>query len=260
MRKLFPVLVSVAFVLLFVGFCVTTWKAFDLKDRIYACHKVNLKWEQELERLGAYGEGSVVFFGDSEMSRWPICPSFGSAPIRNRGVAGIGTSRALEQFRDVIALKPKAVVILIGINDLRKKVSRDGVVIRNPVPEITVGNIEKMVVSARDGGIDVILCSLLPTSKDLDQYYPRDKIRTANALLKTLAGKHGIRFVDLYTSMSDNEGYFRRDYTRDGIHPNKYGYACMTRMLSPVLYGALTITTLTPPVTADAVASDAGGG
>lgn len=247
MRKLFPVLVSVAFVLLFVGFCVTTWKAFDLKDRIYACHKVNLKWEQELERLGAYGEGSVVFFGDSEMSRWAMCPCFGSAPIRNRGIAGIGTMSALQRFQgDVIDLKPKAVVILIGINDLRRKVSPEGAVIRNPVPEITVGNIEKMVVSARDSGIYVILCSLLPTSRDLDQYYPRDKIRTANALLKTLAGKHGIRFVDFYASMSDNEGYFRKDYTRDGIHPNKYGYACMTRMLSPVLYGALTVTALLP--------------
>jgi acyl-CoA thioesterase-1 len=70
----------------------------------------------------AAGEDRVVFMGDSITEGWKIEGpegSFPGKPYINRGISGQTTPQMLVRFRqDVIALKPKVVVILAGINDI----------------------------------------------------------------------------------------------------------------------------------------------
>src|SRR5262245_28041092 len=70
----------------------------------------------------AAGERRVVFFGDSITDNWSKAGYGGFFPGRpyvNRGISGQTTSQMLVRFRpDVIALKPRAVVILAGTNDV----------------------------------------------------------------------------------------------------------------------------------------------
>ena len=69
----------------------------------------------------ATGENRVVFMGDSITDGWgrKYGKFFPGKPYINRGISGQTTPQMLIRFRpDVIALKPKVVVILAGTNDL----------------------------------------------------------------------------------------------------------------------------------------------
>ena len=70
----------------------------------------------------AKNETRVVFMGDSITDSWQN-PKFGGffpgKPYVDRGISGQTTPQMLIRFRpDVIALRPKVVVILAGTNDL----------------------------------------------------------------------------------------------------------------------------------------------
>ena len=64
-------------------------------------------------------EDRVVFMGDSITDGWKLNEYFTGKPYINRGISGQTTPQMLIRFRpDVISLKPKAVVILAGTNDI----------------------------------------------------------------------------------------------------------------------------------------------
>ena len=70
----------------------------------------------------AKGEARVVLMGDSITESWSdagVGGFFPGRPYVNRGISGQTTAQMLVRFRpDVIALKPEAVVILAGTNDI----------------------------------------------------------------------------------------------------------------------------------------------
>src|ERR1035438_1854475 len=107
----------------------------------------------------AQGENRVVFMGDSITQGWKIegpDGSFPGKPYINRGISGQTTPQMLLRFRqDVIALRPKVVVILAGTNDLAGNTG--------PMTlEETEGNLASMAELATANGIKVVLCSILP--------------------------------------------------------------------------------------------------
>src|SRR5688572_25509150 len=69
----------------------------------------------------APGERRVVFMGNSITQGWAryFADQFPGKPYVGRGISGQTTPQMLVRFRqDVIALKPAAVVILAGTNDI----------------------------------------------------------------------------------------------------------------------------------------------
>ena len=67
----------------------------------------------------AKGENRVVFLGDSITDGWKLAEYFPGKPYVNRGISGQTTPQMLIRFRpDVIAHKPKVVVLLAGTNDI----------------------------------------------------------------------------------------------------------------------------------------------
>src|SRR5579859_66404 len=102
----------------------------------------------------------VVFMGDSITEYWEKQDStFFTEGKLDRGVSGQTTSQMLLRFRqDVIALKPQAVHIMAGTND----------VAGNTVPvtlEQVEGNIASMAELAKAHGIRVILASVPPAGR-----------------------------------------------------------------------------------------------
>ena len=62
-------------------------------------------------------EARVVFMGDSITDGWKLATYFPDKPYINRGISGQTTPQMLIRFRpDVIALKPRVVVILAGVS------------------------------------------------------------------------------------------------------------------------------------------------
>src|SRR5580698_8727013 len=114
--------------------------------------------ENEKTAPPAPGEQRVVFMGDSITDNWGhhIGQFFPGKPYLNRGISGQVTAQMLLRFYpDVIALKPKAVLILAGTNDIGGNIG--------PVPlETTEDYLASMAEMARGNNIKVIIASLTP--------------------------------------------------------------------------------------------------
>jgi lysophospholipase L1-like esterase len=192
------------------------------------------------------GERRVVFFGDSITDNWSKAGYGGFFPGRpyvNRGIGGQTTSQMLLRFRpDVIALKPEAVVILAGTNDI----AGNG----GPVSlEVVQQNVASMAELAKLHGIRVVLASLLPVSDDKRDADGRPLIRTKdrppatlralNAWLAGYARDNGHVYLDYFTAVADAAGTLRPDLNDDGLHPNTAGYAVMAPLAEKAVEQAL---------------------
>lgn len=179
----------------------------------------------------------VVFMGDSITEGWSgsRASPFGNPEHINRGISGQTTPQMLLRFRqDVIALRPRAVVILAGTNDIAG----------NTGPA-TVGqiadNIASMVELARVHGIRVVLCAVLPASRYpwAPALRPAAQILALNRWIAGYAEREGLLHVDFHTPLADTEQGLGPEHAGDGVHPNDAGYAVMLRLLVPVLARAV---------------------
>ena len=76
----------------------------------------------------AKDQGAVVFLGDSITQGWgaDFKKSFDGMKLANRGIGGDTTRGMLLRLQeDVLALNPKAVVLLMGTNDIEVEVPAD---------------------------------------------------------------------------------------------------------------------------------------
>jgi lysophospholipase L1-like esterase len=180
----------------------------------------------------APSESRVVFMGDSITDAWPQ-PRFGAffpgKPYIGRGISGQTTPQMLLRFRpDVIDLKPKAVVILAGTNDIA---ANTGAMTNEEIE----GNLESMAELAKLHGIKVVFTSILPTGAyhvapngtPQSTLRPMARIRAINDWMKTYAAANGHVYVDYFTPMLDDTGVMKAELTADDLHPNAAGYAIM---------------------------------
>jgi len=101
--------------------------------------------------------GRVVFIGDSITDNWPLSEYFPGKPYINRGIGGQTTPQMLiRMFPDVINLKPAAMMLFAGTNDIARKTGPSTL-------EMIEQNIQAMTELAQLHGIKVILCSVTPT-------------------------------------------------------------------------------------------------
>ena len=193
----------------------------------------------------AKGEQRVVFFGDSITDGWDD-PKYGGffpgKPYVNRGIGGQTTPQMLIRFRpDVIALRPKVLVVLAGTNDLSGNTG--------PTTLAAIGdNFMSFAELARVNGIRMIIASLLPVSdyemrdgKPIVQTVrrPPDQIRALNAWLKNYAAANKLIYLDYYSAMVDDKGFLKDELSDDGLHPNEKGYAVMAPLAEESIAKAL---------------------
>ncbi len=185
------------------------------------------RFSAQNERLEAVkpGEQRVVFMGNSITEGWGNLDQdfFKDKPYVNRGISGQTTPQMLLRFRqDVIDLKPAAVVILAGTNDIAGNTG--------PITlEHTKDNIISMVELARSNGIKVVLCSVLPAFDFSWRpgLQPAERIVRLNEMLKKYATDNGIVYVDYHSAMSDERMGLKKELGEDGVHPNLAGYKVM---------------------------------
>jgi len=185
----------------------------------------------------AAGEQRVVFLGDQITELWGQGESkfFPGKPYLNRGIAGQTTPQMLVRFRqDVIALKPRVVVILGGTNDLT------GVL--GPGTEGTIGDhITSMTELAKANGIRVVLASVTPVCdcfNDQTSVRPQGKIIGLNGWIRDYAARSGAVYLNYYAALADGRN-FRMVLTRDGLVPNDAGYDVMAPLAEQAIAAAL---------------------
>ena len=182
----------------------------------------------------------VVFMGDSITDMWPQ-PRFGEFfPGRNyvgRGISAQTTPQMLIRMRpDVVALKPKAVVILAGTNDIAGNTG--------PMTDEEIeGNLASMAEIATANNIKVIFTSILPTSSyhvapngvPQTTQRPLARIQAINSWMKKYAAEHKHAYVDYYAAMIDAQGMLRAELSGDDLHPNKAGYDIMAPLVEQAI-------------------------
>lgn len=186
----------------------------------------------------APGEERIVFMGDSITDAWgrQIGKFFPGKPYVNRGISGQTTPQMLIRFRpDVIALKPRAVVILAGTNDIAGNTGPETL-------EDIEGNLTSMVQLSQVNGIHVVLASVMPVCDYINPQTnrrPPEKILALNAWIRNYCATHGVIYLDYYSAMVDKNGMLRKELTYDGLHPNEAGYEVMAPLAQKAIASAL---------------------
>lgn len=189
-------------------------------------------WNEEIIR--ADKDIGSVFMGDSITELWDLHvyfnPGLGEL-IENRGISGDLASVMAKRFEaDVIQLRPRNVVILAGTNDvahLGDKGKSD-----EEIGDVVVASIESMMDAGKQAGINVLVCSILPTNEDYRKNSEHVGLRARiNERLKAACQAKKCIYVDYAAAIQDANGGLRRDLARDGLHPHWAGYEIMTRVL-----------------------------
>lgn len=183
--------------------------------------------------MPASGEQRVVLMGDSITENWGKSdPAFFTLNgYVDRGISGQTTAQMLVRFRqDVIALKPVAVVILGGTNDIAEN---GGKTTLEDIEE----NLQSMVELAQLHGIRVVLASVLPA---IDYPWrrglqPAEKIYALNRWIEAFCADKHLRYIDYYSPMADGNKGMKPELSQDGVHPNAAGFAIMEPLVKKAL-------------------------
>jgi lysophospholipase L1-like esterase len=209
------------FTLVLLALLVLTWGGIV----VYRYVLTPLRREEVRLRFDAfvYAKGPVVLVGDSIIAG--IRPSCGS--VINIATGGATIANLGAGVRDaVVATKPRRLVVLIGINDLRA----------GTAPAAVAQSIVHFVrsVRARSPATDAVVVSILPiVENDINYAARNDGIRDANERLKATLKGPAESFIDV-TSLFGGDA-LAPDLTPDGLHLNARGLT----ILADVLLGGI---------------------
>lgn len=177
---------------------------------------------------------AVVFMGNSITDGWDDAHPefFTDNNFACRGISGQVTAQMLCRFKaDVIDLKPRAVVILGGVNDI---CGNNGATAMRYI----LDNMASMIDLARSAGIVPLVAT--PTPTDYAFWRPELKglgkavVEYRDALARLCAEK-GVDYIDYYSALDDGRGEIDSRYSDDRLHPNRAGYDVM----EPIVLAAL---------------------
>lgn len=239
--------------------CCLVNNARALADQLQDWNQLS-RYHQANEQLmkQAVPASRVVFMGDSITDFWNLEESFPGKPYVNRGIGGQTTPQMLvRMYPDVIELKPAAMVVLAGTNDIARNTGPE-------TAEMIQRNLMAMTELAQHHGIKVVLCSVLPVSDypyqrsqtalaaptggrggppriaaKMTDSHPAGDILKLNAWMKDYAARVGAVYVDYFSVTMDGRGWLKDAFSSDGLHPNAEGYKAMTAALVPAIQKAL---------------------
>ncbi|MFG0266952.1 MAG: SGNH/GDSL hydrolase family protein [Rhodopirellula sp. JB055] len=174
-------------------------------------------------------QNAIVFLGDSITQGWAddFRGAFKNRKVANRGISGDTTRGMLYRLKaDVLDLDPKAVVMLMGTNDLEEHAS----------PETIASNVRLIVeaLNAHDAEMPIVLCLVMPSSETKSR--PASQIKRINELLTEIANENPtVHLVDTWTPFANEHGDAKEEEFPDLLHPNAAGYSKWKAALEPTL-------------------------
>jgi uncharacterized SAM-binding protein YcdF (DUF218 family)/lysophospholipase L1-like esterase len=192
----------------------------------------------------------VVVLGASYAGGWEL-PGAGRLTVVNKGVPGQQSFELLDRFdRDVVALKPRAVILWGFINDIFRS---DRSKIQTTLARARE-SFETMIRRARASGIEPILTTevtIRPASSWLEMLagwigaargkesyhdWINKHVLETNAWTRELARRENVLLLDLQPVISESsQRRHRRFAHEDGSHITSAGYAALTAYALPML-------------------------
>jgi lysophospholipase L1-like esterase len=181
-------------------------------------------WAQNAQQ----DQNSIVFLGDSITQMWGdnIGGKFPGLKVANRGISGDTTRGVLIRMdEDVLALHPRAVVILIGTNDLEEGAD----------PETVAANLKLIIrkLNQADPKMPIVLCQVFPSSESKKR--PAQKIKKVNQLYAGgVKGNGKVTLLETWPLFANAQGDAKPEEFPDLLHPNQAGYAKWAAAIWPI--------------------------
>ncbi len=180
----------------------------------------------------AADQGAIVFVGDSLTGNWKpaeFTAAFPGMKVVNRGIGGDVTRGVLFRLdEDVVALKPAAMVLCIGTNDLSCHAPTAGI----------MANISAIIDLARKPNpkLPIVLCTVPPREAANAPTKPGAHKDLNQRIAAYAKDKPDLVLLDLHAVLSGPDGAMApEDFAKDRIHLAGPGYAKWAAALQPIL-------------------------
>lgn len=134
--------------------------------------------------------------------------------VKNRGIVGDIVQGLYERMDPILKGQPKKIFIMSGVNDISHDVSGDSI----------ARAMEKLIVliKTRSPRTKIYLQSMLPFNNEVRLWKllkDREQVVVdGNRVLKEVARRQGVTWIDLYPLFVDDNGRLKAEYTNDGLH------------------------------------------
>ncbi len=191
--------------------------AAEEADREPPPHKQSYReFRRDIFALSSLDRAAVVMLGDSITEAAPWDELTACRSIANRGIGGDTTAGVLGRLDGVLKLRPRAVFLMIGVNDITLGVA----------PEQTLANYRGILDRLGAANLHTAVAYVLPVAKSYAKWRSNAAIARLNEEIEGLiAGRSGVSAVDLRPLVRNDQGFLRQDLSYDGLHLNAKGYA-----------------------------------
>jgi lysophospholipase L1-like esterase len=174
---------------------------------------------------GSSAHPDVVVLGDSLTERgewWELL----ERPVANRGIAGDTVEDVRARLDDVVALEPRVLFVLVGVNDLLAGTSPDALARRHTA---LVVELRRRLPRTR-----IVVESLLPIRDEIvahDAALTSTTVRAANELLERGTVSAGADWLDVNAALANASNELDARYSSDGLHLSAAGYRAWAAVL-----------------------------
>ncbi|MEB3329257.1 MAG: GDSL-type esterase/lipase family protein [Candidatus Sericytochromatia bacterium] len=153
----------------------------------------------------------VVLLGDSLTEFGPWGELLPGHEVLNRGIAGDTVAGVAERLGPALAGPPRAIALLVGINDL----------LAGRPPEAVAEDLRELVTTIRAAapGSRLLVQSLLPVRPEIVGAHHLPRIDRVNRALAPAARAAGASWLDLRPALAEPDSL-----SSDGLHLSAAGY------------------------------------
>ena len=179
--------------------------------------------------------GRVIFLGDSITEMCNLDKYYPTLGAVNRGISGDTTQDMLDRLEsNVLEIEPSRIVFLGGTNDIGKNIS----------PQDIANNIKIIIQKIQESlpECKIFIQSVYPVNTvRKPTFFSKTGIRTnvvideLNALLQNLCYQCDCVYIDVNSSLKDEDGNLKKEYTVDGLHLTKEGYIQVSSIITPYI-------------------------
>jgi lysophospholipase L1-like esterase len=184
------------------------------------------------------GKAEVIFVGDSITQGWEGNGKqvwdkyYAPRDAINLGIGSDHTQHVLWRLDhgNVDGLKPKAVVLLIGVNNIP---------VTNNTPGMVLEGVTAVVKKLRGKLPDtkILLLGIFPFRENFCE--ERGKALQINQALRKLDDGQSVRFLDIGYLFIQPDGKIPKDMMRDFVHPSAAAYRLWAEAMEPELASML---------------------
>jgi lysophospholipase L1-like esterase len=165
-------------------------------------------------------KNTIVFLGNSitQVGKWQVL--LPDKKVINKGISGDVTKGVLARIEDCLSAKPEKIFVMIGINDLKIGLAVDSITLGQTK---IIKQIKKLSPQTK-----IYMQSTLPVNESmLANIYKRlnnEAINQMNAALKLVCKQQKVGYIDVHSTLTDQNGQLKQELSTDGLHLKPEAY------------------------------------